>query len=422
MLALHTRTFRPIAYAAGVAFLVACASPALADWVKFGSGGWGSKWDDPVHPNPATVTWGFVPDGTTMYPGSPGPPSVPSFPLTPEVVGTSNITQLRNQIDGVHGAGAFNAALQRAFATWHAVSGITFVGPVADPGLPMGAPTATTPDIRVSAFTPVPASGFSWVAAVGYGPPGNDLYFPDAVAGDIVFNLAQSFLIPAGSEGSPIGIPGSNDLEGLFLHELGHAAMGLGHPPAGPSEVMYVGAGCCTLINREPSPDDIAGAQSVYGLSSIPACGNGIDDDGDGTKDAADPGCANTSDIDERSPTLPCDNGADDDGDGRMDFDPVTRADPTATAGKGDPGCFDSRWLRENPKCQNGLNDDAAIGTDFDAGVSILGAGHGDANGADPECLSQPWRDRELPNPSCGIGFEIALLLFPLAARWRRPA
>ncbi len=413
MLTLHTRTFRLIARAAGVALLVVCASPALADWVKFGSGGWGSKWDDPVHPNPATVTWGFVPDGTAMY---------ATFPLKPEVVGTSNITQLRNQVDGVYGAGAFNAALQRAFATWHAVSGITFVGPVADPGLQMGAPTATTPDIRVSAFNPVALSGFSWVAAVGYGPPGNDLFFPDAVAGDIVFNLAQTFIIPAGSEGSTIGILG-NDVENLFLHELGHAAMGLGHPALGPGEVMYVGAGCCNVINREPSPDDIAGAQSVYGLSSIPACANGIDDDGDGAKDTTDPGCNYASDIDERSPTIPCDNGVDDDGDGRKDFDPATKADvPAFAAGHGDKGCFVPNWPLENPKCQNGQNDDAQIGTDFDGGVSILGAGNGDANGADPECSNKPWQDSEIPIASsgCGIGFEIALVLFPLYARWQR--
>jgi hypothetical protein len=153
----------------------------------------------------------------------------------------------------------------------------------------------------------------------------------------------------------------------------------------------------------------------------LEVCGNGIDDDGDGTKDAADPGCANTSDIDERSPTLPCDNGVDDDGDGRKDFDPATKADaPAFAAGRGDKGCFDSRWLVENPRCQNGLNDDAAIGTDFDAGVSILGAGNGDANGSDPQCANKPWRDNENPDSSCGIGFEIALVLFPLSARWRR--
>ncbi len=410
MLTLHTRMFWLVSRAVAALLLLACATPAHADWVKFGSGGWGSKWDDPVHPNPATVTWGFVPDGTMMH---------NNFPLKPEIVGTSNITQLRNQVDGVYGAGAFNAALQRAFATWHAVSGITFVGPVTDPGLQMGAPTATTPDIRVSAFAPLANSGFSWVAGVGYGPPGNDLVFPDAVAGDIVFNLLQTFIIPAGAEGATIGIAG-NDLENLFLHELGHAAMGLGHPLLGPGEVMYVYANCCNVINREPSADDIEGAVSVYGLSSIPACDNGIDDDGDGVEDAADPGCANTSDIDERAPTLPCDNGVDDDGDGRNDFDPATKADPLFVAGDGDKGCFDPLWQTENPKCQNGVNDDAAIGTDFDAGVSILGAGNGDANGSDPECANKPWRDSEAPSSGCGIGFEIALVLFPLYARMRR--
>lgn len=394
-----------------VALSIGCASSALADYVIFGSGGWGSKWDDPVHGNPATVTWGFVPDGTPM---------AATFPLKPETTGTSNITQLRNQFDATHGAGAFNAALQRAFNTWHAVAGISFVGPVADPGLPMGQSNATSPDIRVSAFSPVALSGFSYVGAVGYGPPGNDLFFPDALAGDIVFNLALPLIMPAGAEGAPITQIG-NDLENLFLHELGHAAMGLGHPNLGPGEVMYVWANCCSAINREPSPDDIKGAQIVYGPSSIPACNNAIDDDGDGLEDIADPGCATTGDLDERSPTLPCDNGADDDGDGRADFDPRTYADvPNFTAGEGDLGCKAPDGPREDPKCQNGLNDDAKPGTDFDAGVSVLGAGNGNPQGPDPECVNKPWRADEKPAGSCGLGFEVALVLLPLYARWRR--
>jgi hypothetical protein len=49
------------------------------------------------------------------------------------------------------------------------------------------------------------------------------------------------------------------------------------------------------------------------------ACGNGVDDDGDGAVDLADAGCADASDADEHSPTLPCDDGADDDGDGKAD-------------------------------------------------------------------------------------------------------
>src|SRR5262249_29172598 len=148
---------------------------------------------------------------------------------------------LRGTVDAQHGAGAFDAALQRAFHTWSIVAGVTFVGPVADPGLPIGATGATTPDIRVAAFAAVPTSGFAFVGAVGYGPPGWDDLFPDPVAGDVIFNLSNEFHVFAGAEGAPFAGFG-NDVEGLFLHELGHAAMGLGHPSAGVGEVMYVGA------------------------------------------------------------------------------------------------------------------------------------------------------------------------------------
>ena len=352
------------------------AGSVSADWVKFGSGGWGSKWDDPVHPNPAVVTWGFMTDGT---------PIDPSHPLYPEVVGGSDITGLRSTVDAQWGAGAFDDALQRAFDTWHAAAGISFVGPVADGGGDVGAPGATTPDIRVGAFHPVPGSGFEFVGAVGYGPPGDDLNFPDPVAGDVMFNLSATFNLEAGAEGDPFQLFG-NDLEGLFLHELGHAAIGLGHPPAGPDEVMYVGAGCCTLINRLPSPDDIEGAQSVYGPSSIPACDNGLDEDGDGFTDFPD-----------------------------------------------DPGCADATGVRENPQCQDGINNDNDPRLDFDGGESIHGACSGgvcppgvsdiDADGVadpDPQCVAKPYRNKERANSSCGLGGELLLALLPLLGVRRR--
>jgi hypothetical protein len=398
------------------AFLLAAATgalgsaPAAADYVTFGNG-YSSKWDDPVHGTPATVTWGYMLDGTTVDPGV--------LPFSTEVTGGSDISQLRSQIDAAYGAGSFDAAIQNALDTWELVAGIDFVGPVADAGLPVGGAGATSPDIRIGAFDPSGVCCFNFVAGVGFGPPGDDLHFPDPLAGDLMLNLAMPWILPAGAEGTAIGQPG-NDLENLVLHELGHAAMGLGHPTAGPGEVMYVGSDCCGLVNREPSPDDIAGAQSVYGPSAIPACSNTIDDDGDGRYDTADPGCASGSDTSERSPALLCDNGLDDDGDDRTDFDPRTFADPDYEAGEGDPGCQSPTAAKENPKCQNGLNDDLQLGTDFDGGQSISGQGNGDPNGADPQC-TKPWRDNEKAS-GCGLGFELALALPLLAALRRRRA
>lgn len=386
---------------------VVCAGLAGAGYVTFGAG-FGSKWDDPVHGTPATVTWGYMLDGTTIDPG---------VPLAAEVVGGSDVTQLRADYDATHGAGAFDAAIQAAFDTWSAVADITFVGPVADSGLPSGSAGATAPDIRIGAFEPVPASPFDFLGGVGFGPPGDDLNFPDPLAGDVMFNLAATFIDPEGNEGDPI-VDFGNDLQNLFLHELGHAAMGLGHPVDGPGEVMYVGFDCCTLINRSPSPDDITGAQIVYGPSADVVCDNGVDDDGDGRIDLDDPGCDDAADNDERSAALACDDGLDNDGDGRSDYDPYTAADPTYLAGHGDPGCRSPEWELEDPACQNGIDDDGGAGTDFDGGESILGVGNGDPAGADEHCFGSPWRKSENAPQSCGLGTELALLL-PLLAAWR---
>ncbi|HEU4428207.1 MAG TPA: matrixin family metalloprotease [Myxococcota bacterium] len=384
------------------------SAPAGADWVKFGSGGWGSKWDDPVHPNPAVVTWGWMDDGTTVD---------PSFFIADEVVGGSDITQLRNSYDATYGAGAFDAAIQRALENWSKVAGITFVGPVADGGGAVGAPGATTPDIRIGAFEPVIGTGFEFVGAVGFGPPGDDLNFPDALAGDVMFNLAATFIAPAGNEGAVVSEFG-NDLEGLALHELGHAAIGLGHPGAGLAEVMYVGAGCCTLINREPSPDDIAGAQSVYGLSATPACSNGIDDDADGRTDyqvqtgLRDFGCTDASDTSELAPAVACDDGLDNDGDGMRDY----RVYPSP----GDIGCSSHRSTLEAPQCQDGVNNDGLTGIDFDGGASANSGIPLDV--PDPQCTSPIVGREAVATGGCGIGPELALLLPLIAAARRRRA
>ncbi len=223
-------------------------SSAVADYVTFGNGA-GSKWDERMHGYPAIVTWGFMPDGTTI---------TPTEPFSEVVIGGSKISLMRSNFDAQFGAGSFDTAIQNALNTWQAVANITFVGPIADPNpgmpLPSGAPGATTPDIRIGAFDPVPDSWFSFGAAVGWGPPGDDLHFPQAFAGDIMFNLAQTFVRAAGNEDDPISPIGANDLEGLTLHELGHAAIGLDHPSSGPGDVMYVGQDGVGFINRQLSP------------------------------------------------------------------------------------------------------------------------------------------------------------------------
>lgn len=242
----------------------------------------GSKWgDDTLAGTGAVVTWGFMLDGTETDPNFRIDPY--AHPDISGVVGTSNITALRNVIDGNHGEGAFDAAIQRAFDTWSAAANITFVGPVVDSGLPVDSPNATYPNIRIGAFAPDPNHWFKDTGAIGYGPPGfpnEETQFP--LSGDIFFNLnglgmQSPFHIAPGEEDvTPVDVYNfGDDLEGLFLHELGHAAIGLNHPGWDGEDpdrrVMYVGDSapapfCCTAINRQLHADDIAGARFVYGV------------------------------------------------------------------------------------------------------------------------------------------------------------
>ena len=146
--------------------------------------------------------------------------------------------------------------------------------------------------------------------------------------------------------------------------------------------------------------------------------------DGDALIDyPADPGCATAADTSENSPSLVCDDGLDNDGDGFTD-------DPA------DPGCLSPTGLFENPKCQNGLNDDTDAYVDFDGGQSIHGACAGgscppgvsdpNADGVadpDPQCVGAPHRNNEAPSGGgrCGLGAEVAFLLpLLMALRARR--
>jgi hypothetical protein len=119
-------------------------------------------------------------------------------------------------------------------------------------------------------------------------------------------------------------------------------------------------------------------------------CANGIDDDADGLVDLADPGCAAPSDLSEHHPDRHCDDGVDNDADGFVDL--------------ADPGCVSPSGGLENPHCDDRIDQDGDGRIDF----------------ADPDCTPTRvyW---ENPLPPCGLGGELALVVWLLGRRrWRR--
>ncbi len=136
----------------------------------------------------------------------------------------------------------------------------------------------------------------------------------------------------------------------------------------------------------------------IESIASVPACDDGLDQDGDGLVDYPDdPGCDDALDAFETSDALPCDDGLDNDGDGNADF-------------PADNGCANPIWLPENPECSDGLDNDADGLVDWDGG------GQGDP---DPQCADTPWTNLERRS-GCGLGFELAFLMPPLMAVHRR--
>jgi hypothetical protein len=154
-------------------------------------------------------------------------------------------------------------------------------------------------------------------------------------------------------------------------------------------------------------------------INPSPACNDGLDNDSDGGIDyTADFGCDGPGDTSELSAAFLCDNGVDDDLDTWTDTE--------------DPGCLLPTNQREDPQCQDGVNNDGDALIDYDGGQSIWGACSGgvcppgvsdpDEDGIadpDPQCVGKPWRNNERRR-RCGLGFELALVLAPLMALRRR--
>lgn len=121
------------------------------------------------------------------------------------------------------------------------------------------------------------------------------------------------------------------------------------------------------------------GCRSAADDSEFDLCADGIDNDGDGLMDAGDPDCAPGSGAGGEQNRPACDDGRDNDGDGLVDL--------------ADPGCRDQRDQSEQLGCSDGIDND--------------GDGRVD-HPADPGC-SSPEDDSEGGEPrgeSCADGID----------------
>lgn len=268
MVFLHFRLFDVVR----IFSLLGCLLLPAYSWSfnTIGQNNFGSKWDDPQFGTGAVVTWSFMAPGVALA----NNPAFSAWSGT-NSLGTGNSDDIRTKIDSQFGTGAFNAAVRRAFATWSATANIKFIE-VADSGAPMAG--STTPDIRIGAFH---FSLGDFAGGVGFGAPGNDPLFPDALAGDLALNDLNRFVIASGNEGSELPTDNGvylNDVEGLLLHEIGHT-LGLAHSNVVDAGVMcgYIfpgdvfDGGTCdyTHVNHQLDADDIAGIRSIYGAAPI---------------------------------------------------------------------------------------------------------------------------------------------------------
>ena len=87
-----------------------------------------------------------------------------------------------------------------------------------------------------------------------------------------------------------------------------------------------------------------------------------------------------------------CADGLDDDGDGLVDY-------------PADPGCVSAQANLENPQCDDDLDNDGDGSVDWDGGAA--------AGSPDPQCTT-PSRNRE--GNACGMGGEVVIALWLLVA------
>ncbi|MFC1609466.1 hypothetical protein ACFL6C_00780, partial [Myxococcota bacterium] len=208
---------------------------------------------------------------------------------------------------------------------------------------------------------------------------------------EITLTTGEPVLEPVARPDPPKPLPGlQNSVVILLPHELG-----------GQEVVLRVhGLWQGAIVASAQEPVELVAKQLVGFTIQLGElfCRNGLDDDGDGLIDGADPGCQSEDDTDEHGDDV-CDNGLDDDRDGRADYlangdgdeaclSPTGDTELNGTPcndgndndgdgrtdfrvdGTGDPGCTDPLEFSErgDTACDNGADDDGDGAADYVSG------------------------------------------------------
>jgi hypothetical protein len=171
-------------------------------------------------------------------------------------------------VDGVS-ANQFQAAVARAFSTWHGVedaqTSSSFVGFTQ-------APPFDDDDLSVIGYLSRPEQNRTLAATTFL----IDTVNGEIVESDIFFNSSFAWST------SETGVTGRFDVESIALHEIGHL-LGLSHSALGETELVGSGRrviaaeavmfpiafSAGNISDRALKPDDISGISDIYGTSAF---------------------------------------------------------------------------------------------------------------------------------------------------------